>query len=118
MDSVEIPIKNPSRPLAQQCTFSTYKNWNTAKALVGITPGGMVSYISDTYGGSTSDRQIVDGGTLLTRTEPRDSIIADKGFIVQDLFEARNMVINIPTFFRKKEQDVQQNSPKGQTDFK
>ena len=40
-------------PLAQQITFSTYKNKNTAKVLIGVTPGGMVSYISPAYGGST-----------------------------------------------------------------
>lgn len=102
IDGVEIPIKKPSKPVSQQATFSTYKNRNTAKALVGITPGGMVSYVSDCYGGSTSDRQIVERGSLLNKTEPGDSIMADKGFNVQDLFEASNVIINIPTFFRKK----------------
>ncbi|ELT90502.1 hypothetical protein CAPTEDRAFT_191582 [Capitella teleta] len=44
IDGVEISVKKPSKPMA---TFSTYKNRNTAKALVGITPGGMVSYVSN-----------------------------------------------------------------------
>ena len=101
VDGVEIPVKKPSKPLAQRCTFSKYKNRNTAKALVGITPGGMVSFISDAYGGSTSDRQITERSSLLTRTEYGDSIMADKGFNVQDLFEAKNVIINIPTFFKK-----------------
>ena len=31
-----------------------------------------------------------------------DSIMADKGFNVQDLFAPYDVTINIPTFFRKK----------------
>ena len=39
---------------------------------------------------------------LTSMSEPGDSVMADKGFNVQDLFEARDVVVNIPTFFRKK----------------
>lgn len=101
-DATECPIKKPKQPLAQQSTFSTYKNRNTVKVLAGSTPGGLVSYVSDAYGGSTSDRQIVERSTLTMMCEPGDSIMADKGFNVQDLFMHRDVVINIPSFFSKK----------------
>ena len=68
-----------------------YKNQNTVKVLVGTTPGGLVSYISAAYGGSVSDRQICERSNLTQICLPGDSITADKGFNVQDLFE-RNMV--------------------------
>ncbi|ELU05233.1 hypothetical protein CAPTEDRAFT_210234 [Capitella teleta] len=42
------------------------------------------------------------GCTLLRQAEPGDAIMADKGFNVQDLFEASNVVINIPTFSKRK----------------
>lgn len=35
VDGTEIPIKKPKLPIAQQATFSTYKNRNTVKVLVG-----------------------------------------------------------------------------------
>ena len=38
IDATELFIEMPSNPSAQQLTFSNYKNHNTAKALVGITP--------------------------------------------------------------------------------
>ncbi|ELU01595.1 hypothetical protein CAPTEDRAFT_206203 [Capitella teleta] len=42
------------------------------------------------------------GCTLLRQAEPGDAIMADKGFNVQDLLETSNVVINIPTFSKRK----------------
>ncbi|KAK6186652.1 hypothetical protein SNE40_005938 [Patella caerulea] len=98
-DGTECPVMKPKPPVVQQSTYSTYKNRNTVKVLVGCTPGGAVSFISDAYGGSTSDRQIVERSALTTMCDPGDSIMSDKGFNVQDLFATSNISINIPTFF-------------------
>ena len=62
---------------SQQVTFSTYEIKNTVKVLVGATPGGLVSYVSPAYGVSTSDRQIVERGSLLNLCDPGDSITAN-----------------------------------------
>lgn len=102
VDGTECPLKRPHQPVAQQATFSTYKNRNTLKVLVGSTPGGLVSYVSPAYGGSASDRQICERSNLTTLCEPGDVILADKGFNVQDLFVHQEVRINIPTFFSKK----------------
>ncbi|KAK3880942.1 hypothetical protein Pcinc_014592 [Petrolisthes cinctipes] len=83
-------------------TYSTYKNRNTVKALIGVTPGGLVSFVSDVFGGATSDRQICERSSLVNKVESGDSIMADKGFNVQDMFIEPNVEINIPEFFRKK----------------
>jgi len=101
-DGTECPIKKPKAPAAQQTTFSTYKNRNTNKVLIGVTPGGLVSYVSPAYGGSTSDRQIVERSDLTSKLDPTDSIMADKGFDVQDIFAPMDVTVNIPTFFKKK----------------
>ena len=55
IDATEIFIQQPSSPTAQQLTYSTYKNHNTLKALIGITPSGAISFISKLYGGCISD---------------------------------------------------------------
>ena len=102
VDGTEIPINRPSKPEAQRASFSTYKNRNTVKVLVGSTPGGMFSYVSTAYGGSTSDRQIIERSEMLDKFDQFDSIMADKGFNVQDLFAPRDVHVNIPTFFSKK----------------
>ncbi|XP_074643712.1 uncharacterized protein LOC141900631 [Tubulanus polymorphus] len=102
IDGTECPIMKPKQPVGQQATYSTYKNRNTVKALIGVTPGGMVSFVSDIYGGSASDRQICERSNLLQICDPGDSIMADKGFNMQDLFVPVNVAINIPEFFKKK----------------
>lgn len=68
------------------------------KVLVGSTPGGLISYVSNAYRGSTSDRQIVERSELKNMCSPGDSIMADKGFNVQDLFASNVITVNIPTF--------------------
>jgi hypothetical protein len=69
---------------------------------VGSSPGGLVSYISSAYGGSTTDRQMVERSNITSFCDPADSIMADKGFNVQDLFQSIGVSVNIPTFFRKR----------------
>jgi hypothetical protein len=98
---VECPVKKPKAPLAQQATFSTYKNRNIIKNPIGCTPGGLTSYVYPSYGGSASDRQIIERSEMMRACDPEDSIMADKGFNVQDLFATSNVTINIPTFFKK-----------------
>ena len=104
VDGMEVPIKKPGKPIAQQVTYSTYKNRNTLKVLVGITPGRLASYVTPAYGGSTSDRILVERGDLPQRCDPDNSITSDKGFNVQDIFAPYNVKVNIPTFLRKKNQ--------------
>jgi len=102
VDGTECPVQKPSFPTAQQSTFSTYKNRNTVKTLVGISPGGVTSFVSECYGGSTSDRQIVERSTLPSMCDPGDSVMSDKGFDVQDIFAPYGVKVNIPTFFKKR----------------
>ena len=60
IDATEIFIDIPANPSAQLLTFSTYKNHNTLKALIGITPSGVVSLISDLYCGNISEHNYPD----------------------------------------------------------
>ncbi|XP_048484725.1 uncharacterized protein LOC125490226 [Plutella xylostella] len=104
VDGTEIPIQTPGRPDAQKSTFSSYKHKNTLKFLVGASPGGLITYCSGGYAGSASDRQIVERSNLPQMCEEGDSIMADRGFNVQDLFASKGIGINIPTFLKGKSQ--------------
>ena len=65
IDATEIFVETPSLPELQQMTFSSYKNHNTFKALVGISPSGAVTFISKLFCGSTSDRELTKRSGLL-----------------------------------------------------
>jgi hypothetical protein len=96
IDATEVYIQRPSNPHAQQLTFSSYKNHNTAKALAGITPSGAFSFISPLYGGSISDRALVIRSGLIDKLEVGDAVMADKEFNIADLLEHRGVSLNIP----------------------
>ena len=58
IDNTEFQVERPSSLLTQ--SFSSYKNRNTVKVLVGIIPSGVIAYVSSTYEGSISDKKIVE----------------------------------------------------------
>lgn len=43
LDATEVKVVQPSDPIEQQVTFSHYKNTNTFKGLIGITPSGAIT---------------------------------------------------------------------------
>lgn len=106
LDATEIPIQKPSDVNSQSVTWSNYKHRNTIKAMIGVTPSGAVSYVSDAYGGSASDRMIIERSELLNKGmfEKGDSIMADRGIMVQDLFANNDVQVNTPTFLKGKSQ--------------
>ena len=73
--------------------------------MIGCTPRGTVSYVSDCYGGSVSDRQIIEKSDSLTQDlqqfEKKDSIIADRGKI-QDLLAVKYVHVKTPTMMKGK----------------
>lgn len=83
LDGTEIPIMKPHEPLLQQTTYSSYKNKNTLKVMVGTSPGGLVSYVSQAFGGSTSDRQIIERSCVFSKCDHGDMVLADKGINVE-----------------------------------
>ena len=76
------------------------------KTMIGCTPRCVTTYVSDSYGGSVSDRQIIERSTLLTDypLRPKDSIMADRGIMVQDLFASKDVFVNTPHMLKGKHQ--------------
>jgi hypothetical protein len=104
IDCTEIKIPKPKSPVNQQITFSSYKNSNTAKALVGISPAGAISFVSDLYGGNISDKEITQRSGLLEMMDPGDLILADRGFLIDDIAKPYSIHVNVPPFTNGKQQ--------------
>ena len=70
--------------------------------MVGCTPRGAISYTSDCYGGRLAIGKLLKISKLLGNSmfSSGDSIMADRGIMVQDLFANENVVVNTPTMLK------------------
>lgn len=103
IDATEFKIEKPANPDVQAATWSDYKNTNTFKLLVGVTPNGVISFLSDLWGGRISDKEITRRSDLLDRLEAGDSMMADKGFDIESLMPP-NTSVNLPPFLGRNVQ--------------
>lgn len=102
IDCTEFKIQHPSDPDIQQATFSYYKNTNTLKGMVGITPSGAISFISDLWGGSISDKELFLQSDMITLLDKGDLILADRGFIIQKELEKEGCTLITPHYLANK----------------
>nr|XP_042913764.1 uncharacterized protein LOC122273833 [Parasteatoda tepidariorum] len=99
LDCTEIAIHKTSNPRIQQLTFSHYKNKNTLKALIGITPSGAICYISDLWCGGISDKKLFLESGLLNHLS-NDTILADRGFLIHKELQKKNCNLVTPHFLK------------------
>ena len=99
LDATEIFIEMPSSLRSQSETYSNYKHHNTAKGLIGIAPSGAVTFVSDLYAGRCSDKAITKDSGILEMLEENDSVMADKGFTIEEDLPPATY-LNIPPFLR------------------
>lgn len=104
IDCFEVFIDRPSNLLARAQTFSNYKHHNTLKVLIGITPQGTISFVSEAWGGRTSDKFLTENCGFLKNLIPGDLVLADRGFTVHEQVWFHQAELNIPAFTRGKNQ--------------
>ena len=104
IDCFEVFIEKPSNLLARAQTFSNYKHHNTIKILIGITPQGSISFVSESWGGRTSDKFLTENCGFLDTLVPGDVVMADRGFTVAESVGMRQARLVIPAFTKGKSQ--------------
>lgn len=109
IDCFEIFIETPSNLLTAAQCWSNYKHHQTVKVLIGITPQGTISYISDTYGGRISDKRITEISGLLECLKPQDVILADRGFLIEEFLSPIQVTLKMPAFTKGRKNIVELN---------
>ncbi|XP_063045654.1 uncharacterized protein LOC134467494 [Engraulis encrasicolus] len=97
LDCTEVAVCNTESLEDQSKLYSHYKGCTTLKALVGVAPNGVITFVSELYGGSISDKAITADSGVLEQLVPGDMVMADKGFTIRDILP-EGVSLNIPTF--------------------
>ncbi|XP_057292614.1 uncharacterized protein LOC130621336 [Hydractinia symbiolongicarpus] len=84
IDCTEVFIERPKSLELQAQTWSDYKSHNTIKFLIGISPAGFITFLSDCYGGRTSDKCICEDSGFFDALERDNEIMADRGFQIKE----------------------------------
>lgn len=85
IDCTEVRYQMPSSLQLNGELFSSFKHHTTLKGLLGISPGGVITFVRQLYIGSISDREIVRRSGLLDLLfKDKDSVMADKGFTISE----------------------------------
>ncbi|KAM7302212.1 uncharacterized protein ISCGN_017729 [Ixodes scapularis] len=105
LDCTEIPVGRPKCLKCRISTYSHYKKGHTVKFMIGVSPGGLITYLSSGYGGRASDKVIFDQSGLVDKLLPGiDHIMVDKGFLIDATCESRLIAVVRPPFLHAKKQ--------------
>ena len=74
------------------------------KVLLGITPQGVISFVSDTWGGRVSDKHLTESCEILRKLLPGDVVLADRGFDISESVGMMQASLQIPAFMKGKSQ--------------
>ena len=108
LDCFEVFAERPKSLTPRAKLWSNYKSHSTVKFLVGISPSGAITFLSDGWGGRASDKQITLESPLLSMLDPYGVVMADRGFLIQKEFEAWKIKVIMPHFTRGQKQMTQQ----------
>ena len=104
IDCSEIFIETPTNFTAKAQTYSNYKRHNTIKFLIGVTPFGTISFLSQCWGGQVSDKNLTQSSGFFNKIERGDTILADRGFTIAEDLAVFGSKLEIPSFTRGKQQ--------------
>ena len=76
---------------------SNDRGMHSFKVIVGAAPNSVITYVTKLYPASISDKVIVQESGLLNHLTAGDMVLADKGFVIQDLVP-KGVSVNIPPF--------------------
>ena len=100
IDCFELYIDQPKHLTARNLTWPSYKRHHTTKYLIGITSQGPISFISQGWGGRSSDQHITENSDFLRNINHDDKIMAVRGFNISETLGTYGAQLVIPSFTR------------------
>ncbi|XP_077375250.1 uncharacterized protein LOC144017495 [Festucalex cinctus] len=104
IDSLEIVIEKPSSLLASAECHTAFKSQHTMKYLIAFCPQGSICFISNGWGGRTSDKFITEQSNFLRHLLRGDLVLANQCFNVSQSVQSHQAEMKIPAFTRGKKQ--------------
>lgn len=104
LDCTEIFTQIPKCLCCRIRFYSHYKGAQTVKFMVGVSPAGLITFVSAGYGGRASDKLIFESSGLINLLEEGSGIMVDKGFLIDDICLTHNVKMYRPPFLRGKKQ--------------
>ncbi|XP_064461896.1 uncharacterized protein LOC135372128 [Ornithodoros turicata] len=105
LDCTEVAVALPKCLKCALNMYSFYKSTQTVKYMIGVSPAGLITYISKGYGGRASDKAIFEQSGLVHSLTPGiDQIMVDKGFLIEDICTNHSIKLVRPPFLRQKQQ--------------
>ncbi|KAL2095746.1 hypothetical protein ACEWY4_007894 [Coilia grayii] len=101
IDCSETPLQRAHNLHSRGESYSHYYGENTVKYLVAIAPCGLIMFISPAYGGRCSDKFISTHSGFLEYLRPGNEVMADRGFLIQDLLHERKVKLVMPAFTKR-----------------
>ena len=98
LDCTEIPIQTPKCLKCKLKFYSHYQSHLTVKFMTEVTPAGLISDVSESFGGRASDKVIFNHSDILQHLEStRDAVIVDRGFLIDyECMQSRIKLIRPP----------------------
>ena len=96
IDATEIFIEIPKYPDNQKKTWSEYKHHNTLKVLISVTPNLFINFVSKAYKGAISEKKLTLKSQYLEKLPMYSTIMADKGFNIENKCLSYNLSLHIP----------------------
>ena len=104
VDCFEVFIDRPSLLKSRAQTWYNYKHHQTLKYLISIAPNCLINFISEGWGGRTSDKHLAINCGFVDVPEPGTVILADRGFLIGDELAARGVRLMMPAFTKGRSQ--------------
>lgn len=84
IDCLEFPIEEPLTPSARAQTWSEGKECSTIKVVTGTARHGLIIFVSQSWGGKISNKELILRSGFLSEIESGDIVMANRDFYIGD----------------------------------